>query len=431
MDDLWVVLPHIGAGGAQKVGLLAAEHFATQGFTVRILSLRHEHPVKHQLPAGVEVFDLGPQDEFDLHPLLRDSWNRSLLARGRRFTFAQVLRLRRYASRVGLLLIELTWPWCEHLVHPGSDSFVTQLLCWCMEGIGGLRYDRLRKLMQKERPRRVLALLTKTNILCAAAVWDLPVHLVVSERNDPRRQRLDHLWSHLRRIFYRRADVVTANTEGVLEALQAMGPWKRLDLLPNPLPGGLSVVEREEQSNHRQREVLAVARLVPQKGLDVLLRAFASLPESVRDGWSVTLVGEGPERQALEKLAADVGVEDSVCFEGFRSDPLVFMRRASIFALPSRFEGMPNALLEAMAAGLPSVVSDASPGPLEMVSDGRQGLVVPCDDVSAFAAALQRLMLDGDLRHRCGDAAKTTLRALDWDVVEPHWRSVLALPAQP
>ena len=118
-------------------------------------------------------------------------------------------------------------------------------------------------------------------------------------------------------------------------------------------------------------------------------------------------------------------------FEGFRSDPLVFMHRASIFALPSRFEGMPNALLEAMAAGLPSVVSDASPGPLEMVSDGQQGLVVPSDDVIAFAAALQQLMLDRDLRHRCGVAARATLRALDWDVVESHWRSVLALPAQP
>ena len=120
-----------------------------------------------------------------------------------------------------------------------------------------------------------------------------------------------------------------------------------------------------------------------------------------------------------------------VRFEGFRSDPLVFVRRASIFALPSRFEGMPNALLEAMAAGLPSVVSDASPGPLEMVRDGQQGLVVPSDDVIAFAAALQRLMLDGDLRHRYGVSARETLRALDWDVVESHWRSVLALPAQP
>ena len=94
MDDLWVVLPHFGAGGAQKVGLLAAEHFASQGLRVRVLSLRHGHPIKHALPAGVEVFDLGP-DEAVLHPWLRDVADRSLPARMRRFSLAQVLKVQR------------------------------------------------------------------------------------------------------------------------------------------------------------------------------------------------------------------------------------------------------------------------------------------------------------------------------------------------
>ena len=418
MDDLWVVLPHIGAGGAQKVGLLAAEHFAAQGFKVRVLSLRHGHPIKHAIPDGVELLDLGPDVEV--------GGNRSLIEWGCRFTTAQLIKLCRFLTLAGL---QLTWRWCEHKVQPDADAWVTRLLAWCMEGLGGLRYRRLRALLQQQRPKRVLALLTKTNILCSAAVWDLPIHLVVSERNDPRLQSIDRLWSRLRCVYYRRADVVTANTEGVLEALQAMGPWQRLALLPNPLPTALTLQDSHEPPVDREAEVLAVARLVPQKGLDVLIRAFASLPESVRDGWSLTLVGDGPELATLQALASDAGLRDLVHFEGFRSDPLVFMRRASIFALPSRFEGMPNALLEAMAAGLPSVVTDASPGPLEMVCNGHQGLVVPTDDVSAFAAALQQLMLDGDLRNRCGVAARTTLRALDWDVVESHWRSVLALPA--
>ena len=418
MDDLWVVLPHIGAGGAQKVGLLAAEHFAAQGFKVRVLSLRHGHPIKHAIPDGVELLDLGPDVEV--------GGNRSLIEWGCRFTTAQLIKLCRFLTLAGL---QLTWRWCEHKIQPDADAWVTRLLAWCMEDLGGLRYRRLRALLQQQRPKRVLALLTKTNILCSAAVWDLPIHLVVSERNDPRLQSIDRLWSRLRCVYYRRADVVTANTEGVLEALQAMGPWQRLALLPNPLPTALTLQDSHEPPVHREAEVLAVARLVPQKGLDVLIRAFASLPESVRDGWSLTLVGDGPELATLQALASDAGLRDLVHFEGFRSDPLVFMRRASIFALPSRFEGMPNALLEAMAAGLPSVVTDASPGPLEMVRNGHQGLVVPTDDVSAFAAALQKLMLDGDLRNRCGVAARTTLRALDWDVVESHWRSVLALPA--
>ena len=148
MDDLWVVLPHIGAGGAQKVGLLAAEHFAAQGFKVRVLSLRHGHPIKHAIPEGVELFDLGPDDDFSLHPWLQDGWNRSLMARGRRFTIAQCIKLRRFLIRATMTLVlrglQLTWRWCEPKVQPGSDAWVTRLLGWCMQGIGGLRCRRLR-----------------------------------------------------------------------------------------------------------------------------------------------------------------------------------------------------------------------------------------------------------------------------------------------
>ncbi len=423
MDDLWVVLPHLGAGGAQKVGLLAAEHFAAEGFQVRVLSLRHGHPVKHSIPAGVEVFDLGP-DEVVMHPWLRDGWNRSLGARCRRFSLAQVLKLQRMALHVA---IAVTWPLIERQMHPRNHAWATRLLRLGMPRLAGYRYERLCQLMEEQRPKRVLALLTKTNVLCCAAAWDQTVHLVVSERNDPRRQSLDTLWSRLRRVYYRRADVVTANTQGVIEALETMGEWQRLELLPNPLPGTLSRTN-EVFLPDREPQILAVARLVPQKGLDLLLQAFAAIPAQCRKGWSLMLVGDGPERDALQMQARELGIDQSVTFAGFRSDPLTFMKRAAIFALPSRFEGMPNALLEAMAAGLPSVVSDASPGPLEMVTHGEHGLVVPRDDWRELSQALEQLMLNPMLRAHQGAAAQEKLCSLDWSVVEPHWRSVLALP---
>ena len=431
MDDLWVVLPHLGAGGAQKVGLLAAEHFAAQGFQVRVLSLRPEHPVKHRLPDNVSMLDMDP-DPKSLHPWLRDVENRSWQARGRRFTVAQLIKVRRFIVRLVTVVllrgIQLALPWVDDRLQPGRGGLANALLSCCMESVGGLRYARLRDLLVEQQPGRVLALLSKTNILCCAAAWDLPIHLVVSERNDPRRQSMDRFWRWLRCVYYRRADVVTANTEGVLEALQEIGDWQRLELLPNPLPAGV-LHEDAEPAHGAEQEILAVARLVPQKGLDLLLRAFAELDPSLREGWRVTLVGDGPERERLHRLAADLAIGDSVVFEGFRSDPFRFMQRASIFALPSRFEGMPNALLEAMAAGLPAVVSDASPGPLEMVRDGVNGLVVPTENHLAFAGALQQLIDDGGMRDRLGDAAREKLRSLDWSVVEPHWRSVLALPA--
>ena len=432
MSDLLIVLPHLGAGGAQKVGLLAAEHFAAQGFQVQVLSLRPDHPIKHRLPQNVTLLELAV-DPACLHPWLSDVSNRALSARARRFTFAQVLKLQRWFVRlltVGYLgALQLLSPWLGDRLQPGRGGRLHAWLDSCMVVVGGERYRLLRDVLLMHRPKRVLALLSKTNILCCAAAWDLPIHLVVSERNDPRLQRMELLWRWLRCLCYRRADVVTANTEGVLEALQEMGAWQRLELLPNPLPAGV-LHEDADPAHGIETEILAVARLVPQKGLDLLLRAFAELDLSCRAGWRVTLVGDGPERDRLQRLALDLAIVDSVVFEGFRSDPFTFMQRASIFALPSRFEGMPNALLEAMAAGLPAVVSDASPGPLEMVSDGVNGLVVPTENHLALAKALQQLIEDGRLRHRLGDAAREKLRSLDWSMVEPHWRSVLALPAR-
>lgn len=429
MDDLWVVLPHLGAGGAQKVGLLAAEHFASQGLQVQVLSLRPEHPVRHRLPDNVGVLKID-LETAPVHPWLRDVWDRSLQARTRRFCLAQLIKIGRLLVRLAIAvlqrIIQLAPRWLDDRINPGQDTGLSRLLAWSMRSIGGVRYVRLRELVLQRRPRRVLALLSKTNILCCAATWDLPIHLVVSERNDPRLQQMDPLWRQLRRIYYRRADVVTANTEGVLEAMRAMGHWRRLELLPNPLPAGV-LLRQGQHSGRRVREILAVARLVPQKGLDLLIQAFASLPQTLRNGWTLTLVGDGPEREALAALAESCGIADVVVFEGFRSDPLTFMARAAIFALPSRFEGMPNALLEAMAAGLPSVVSDASPGPLEMVSDQVHGLVVPSEDAIAFANALQTLMGNERLRQRMGEAARDKLNGLDWAVLEPHWRSVLAL----
>ena len=98
-----------------------------------------------------------------------------------------------------------------------------------------------------------------------------------------------------------------------------------------------------------------------------------------------------------------------------------------MFVLPSRFEGMPNALLEAMAAGLAVIVTDASPGPLEVVEPGVRGLVVPSDDPVALAAAMESLASDPDRCRRMGDAARARIAALDWPQLEPLWRSILAL----
>lgn len=427
-DDLWIVLPHLGPGGAQKVAVLAAGHFAARGLRVRLITLLPDQPAVLEPPPGVEHIDLGPlvaSDRQRLGPEV-DVSDRSPLAIAGRVAALWIGRIRRRLSPLGLrLLLGLQLPLWPPAT--GWRGGLQRLLLRLTRNVAGPQGARLRQLVQRQRPQRLLALLSRTNMLSALAVWDLPIHLVVSERNDPRLQHLPFPWNRLRPLLYGRADVVTANTSGVLAVLrQFPQPFRRLDLLANPLPQTQRSGERLPLAE-RAREFLTVCRLVPQKGVDVLLEAFALLPLPIRQTWRLRIVGDGPERASLERQARQLGIAAQVSFEGFCSDSPRFFRQAPIFVLPSRFEGMPNALLEAMGFGLASVVTDASPGPLELVEPGVTGLVVRTGDAAALAAALQQLVEDPDLQRRCGAAAAALLRRHDWPVLEPVWRDLLNL----
>jgi glycosyltransferase involved in cell wall biosynthesis len=416
-DDLWLVLPHLGPGGAQKVALLAAGFFLDKGWRVRLVTMLPGPAKAHAIPEGLLVTDLAPAVDALWR---RDHWNRSWLARSRRF-LAPKRRLHRLLARLVMgPLVDVLEP-----VQPGKRCWRSRLLRWCVNGIDGPPSWELERLLQLHCPTRVVSFLSRTNMRICSALWWRDCHLVVSERNDLRKQELPFPWPVFRRLLYRRADVLTANTIGVMDSLEPLFQSRRLALLPNPLP--MPVVPASVGTARDRQGFVTVARLVPQKGIDVLIGALAQTTGPAC-GWMQTLVGDGPEREALELQVRQAGLQKRVRFLGFRPDPQTFLLQASVFVLPSRFEGMPNALLEAMAAGLAVVVTDASPGPLEVVKHGVSGLIVPSDNPSALAAALDQLAADPGLRERLGTAARETLRGLDWPVVGPIWESLVDQP---
>ncbi len=125
--------------------------------------------------------------------------------------------------------------------------------------------------------------------------------------------------------------------------------------------------------------------------------------------------------------AERLGVAGRVDWHGVVTDPHAFYHTANFFVLPSRVEGTPNALLEAMSCGLPVIVSDGAPGPLELVEDGVTGLVVPVNDAAALAVALRRLASDGELRSRLGEAARARVSEYDLPHALATWESVVGL----
>ncbi len=132
--------------------------------------------------------------------------------------------------------------------------------------------------------------------------------------------------------------------------------------------------------------IIGVGRLVPVKGFDVLIRAFAGLRQS-RPA-RLMIIGEGPERTALERLAGELGVHGDVDLCGFQENPWAFMKRSSVFVLASRQEPFGNVLAEALALGVPVVATDCPHGPREILDGGRLGRLVPVGDEGALAEAI-------------------------------------------
>lgn len=156
------------------------------------------------------------------------------------------------------------------------------------------------------------------------------------------------------------------------------------------------------------RLIGTVGRLTEVKRQDLLLRAVAGFGPG-REDVRVLLVGDGPERQRLERLAADLHLGARAIFVGYQPNPERFLPAMDVFALTSRLEGLPLALLEAWAAGLP-VVSSAVGGIPEVVTDGATGLLFPFGDESALVAALRRVLSDPGTAARIGSAGQTVVR---------------------
>jgi len=278
----------------------------------------------------------------------------------------------------------------------------------------------LRKALKKAAARVSIGFIGITNVRLILSSFGLGLKVVISERNDPARQSLGRMWDFLRRFFYRYADVVTANSSGALKTLSGYVPAEKLILVPNPLQ--LRVLNDTQRESNL--EILTVGRLVHQKAYDVLLDAFAAISSQCPD-WRLTIIGEGTLGDDLRCQAERLGIAECVTWLADVRDPFKYYKRADIFVLVSRYEGIPNALLEAMSCGLPVIVSDASPGPLEYVKHETTGLVVPVNNATALEDSINRLIREPQLRIRIGKAARVRVAECDLSKVVRVWEKAL------
>jgi glycosyltransferase involved in cell wall biosynthesis len=194
-------------------------------------------------------------------------------------------------------------------------------------------------------------------------------------------------------------------TRSVAAWAEAFVPSGRVRVVPNPVRK-LSGGSPRPAALGQRKAVVAVGRLGREKGFDLLLEAFARSKLAGAE-WQLVILGDGPERPLLQRRIDELGLQGSVLMPGVVKHPEQWLQHAQLFTLSSRFEGFPNALLEAMQCGLPVAAFDCPSGPGEIVRHEQTGLLVPAGDVDALAAAITQLASDADLRRRLGSAAAT------------------------
>jgi glycosyltransferase involved in cell wall biosynthesis len=350
MTDIAIFLFDLAGGGAERVILSLAEGLAQRGYRVDLVVARRKGPYLANLSARINFVDLG-------------------------------------VSRLILAL-------------PGL-----------------VRY------LRSVQPRAMMSALDYTNIVAvlAARLARVSTRLILTEHNHMSTVTLHErgikrrMMPWLVRTLYNRAHAVVAVSRGVETDLHRLGvdPGKTRTIYNPILTPELRrhLMESPDHSwllSDDLPVILGIGRLCEQKDFSSLVRAFALVRQ--RLDARLMILGEGEQREELERLVRQLGLKDRVAFPGFVQQPATWLTRASLLVLSSRWEGFGNVIVEALAAGVPVVATDCDSGPAEILTDPRYGQLVPVGDIQAMAEAivqtLERLPIKRDaLRIRAEDFA--------------------------
>jgi glycosyltransferase involved in cell wall biosynthesis len=272
------------------------------------------------------------------------------------------------------------------------------------------RLAALRRIFVEAQPDVVVSFLTNVNINVILASRGLRIPVVACEHNDPVADGRSLQWKLLCRLVYPHASAVAFLSESIAAAFRKgrEGVTPSVAVLPNPIPDELLGFAKPRRASGRKR-LISVGRLHPQKQYELLIEVFAKVADEFED-WDLWIWGEGSERSMLTDKIAELNLAGRVFLPGQTKAVWDEMASADAFVLSSRFEGMPMALMESMALGVPAVAFDCHSGPRELMRDGQDGLLIPPGDAGSLADALRRLLSDGALREELGSNGARSIR---------------------
>lgn len=280
----------------------------------------------------------------------------------------------------------------------------------------------IRKRLKQRNADVNISFLSRCNILVLYASMFTSKKVIVCDRNNP-------LMEHSMRVFkrscrlYRFASAVFVQTEKIKsfypEYLQ-----DKIYVLENPIDFDELHNQIDNKKIDREDAIISIGRLEKQKDFTTLIKAF-SLVANDYPSWKLRIFGKGDMKDELVALANGMGLGDRVQFCGRTEEPFYELKKSKIFVLSSNYEGFPNALCEAMAAGVACISSDCVSGPNELINQGENGYLFPVGDYESLAQYLRECIESDTLRNELGNNASESVSRLDVSKIVDKWQNTI------
>lgn len=281
------------------------------------------------------------------------------------------------------------------------------------------RIVKLRRIIKAERPDIVLSFMQEPNFRALFASVGLPCKNIVSVRNDPVREYAGKLGVFVGKVL------MPLLADGCVFQTKQASEWfpprlrRKSRVIPNEVAHDFFETKRE----YKEEYWVAMGRLVPQKNYPMMIEAFAEVVKKHPEQ-KLKIYGSGPERSRLDNLLSDYNLASNVMLCGRTNDVPSVLADATGFLMTSDFEGMPNALMEAMAMGLPCIATDCPcGGPADLINDGDNGLLVPVGDARELSKKILELVRNSRRRHEIGLKAESSMIAFLPEKVFERWDS--------
>lgn len=295
------------------------------------------------------------------------------------------------------------------------------------KGHRGIRYafGWLKLIWKQQRNRKydvVISFMMGNNVFAIAAGIGLKSRIIVSERCNPNNiEDYGRIFKMSEQILYPFANAVVFQTDEVMNFYKKSIRKKGI-VIPNPVNPDIPQPYLEEK---REKVIVSAGRLCRQKNYPMLLAAFKKF-DSQCPGYVLKIYGRGELFDELKTLCRTLGIEEKVQFAGYVADVDEHIRKAAMFVMASDYEGISNAMMEALAMGVPTVCTDCPVGGARlMIQDGVNGLLVPVDDAEALAEAMMRLAKDSDYAARLGREAVKIKELYSIKSIADQWEAVI------